>query len=72
MANCFRMFLHNLTNNLLMSLRQTIADPPPEDTSGDYVDQDAVPVEARTGRKRRRQFNRRCKADPLGKGHACT
>ena len=27
-ANCFRRFLHSLANNLLVSLRQTIADPP--------------------------------------------
>lgn len=72
MANCFRMFLHSLANNLLVSLRQTIADPPPEETCGEYLDQDAVPAEARTGRERRRQFNRRRKADPLGEGHACT
>ena len=72
MANCFRMFLHCLANNLLVSLRQTIADPPPEEASGDYLDQDAIPVEARTGRERRRHFNRRRKADPLGEGHAGT
>ena len=72
MANCFRMFLHCLANNLLVSLRQTIADPPPEEASGDYLDQDAVPVEARTGRERRRHFNRRRDADPLGEGHAGT
>ena len=72
MANCFRMFLHCLANNLLVSLRQTIADPPPDEVSGDYLDQDAVPVEARTGRERRRHFNRRREADPLGEGHAGT
>ena len=72
MANCFRMFLHCLANNLLVSLRQTIADPPPEEASGDYLDQDAVPVEARTDRERRRHFNRRREADPLGEGHAGT
>ena len=72
MANCFRMFLHCLANNLLVSLRQTIADPPPEEASGDYLDQAAVPVEARTGRERRRHFNRRREADPLGEGHAGT
>ena len=72
MANCFRVFLHCLANNLLVSLRQTIADPPSEEASGDYLDQDAVPVEARTGRERRRHFNRRREADPLGEGHAGT
>jgi hypothetical protein len=75
MANCFRMFLHSLANNLLVSLRQQIADPPLEESSGEYLDQDdqeAVPAEARTGRARRGQFNRRRAADPLGEGHACT
>ena len=66
------MFLHSLPNNLLVSLRQTIAGPPPEETSGDYLDQDNVPAEARTGRQRRRHFSRRHKVDPLGEGHACT
>jgi hypothetical protein len=72
MANCFRMFLHCLANNLLVSLRQKIADPPAEEDSGNYLEPDAVPVEARTGRARRRHFNRRREADPLGEGHACT
>jgi len=72
MANCFRMFLHCLANNLLVSLRQKIADPPVQEGSSNYLEQDAVPVEARTGRARRRRFNRRREADPLGEGHACT
>ena len=72
MANCFRMFLHSLANNLLVTLRQTIANPPSEEKSGDYLDQHKVPVEAQTGRARRRHFNRRREADPLGEGHACT
>lgn len=73
MANCFRLFRHCLANNLLVSLRQKIADPPAEEEdSGHDLDPDAVPVEARTGRARRRHFNRRREADPLGEGHACT
>jgi hypothetical protein len=72
MANCFRMFLHCLANNMLVSLRQTIADPPVEDGSRNDLDEDAVPAEARTGGARRRYFNRRRQADPLGEGHACT
>lgn len=72
MANCFRMFLHSLANNLLVSLRQTIADPPAEERCSDYLDEDAVPAEARSGCARRRHFNRRREADPLGEGHACT
>lgn len=65
MANCFRMFLHSLANNLLVSLRRTIAAPPDETS-------DTLPAEAWSGRARRRHFNRRREADPLGEGHACT
>jgi hypothetical protein len=72
MANCFRMFLHCLANNVLVSLRQKIADPPVEESSRNYLEQHAVPPEACTGRTRRRHFNRRREADPLGEGHACT
>ena len=72
MANCFRMFLHSSANNLLVSLGQTIADPPSEEESGNYLDQDVVPAEARTSGVRRRHVDRRRKADPLGEGHSCT
>jgi len=72
MANCFRMFLHCLAHNLLVSLRQTIAAPPAEEGSRNPLDQDALPAEARSGRERRGQFNRRRAADPLGEGHAGT
>jgi hypothetical protein len=72
MANCFRMFMHSLANNMLVSLRRAIANPPAEESHGEYLDQDAVPIEASSGRRRRRHFNRRREADPLGEGHACT
>ena len=64
MGNCFRMFLRSL----LVSLGQTIADPPSEEESGNYLDQDVVPAEARTSGVRRRHVDRRRKADPLGGG----
>ena len=66
MANCFRMFLHCLANNLLVALRREIAAPP------DELPSEELPAEARTGRARRRHFNLRREADPLGEGHACT
>ena len=79
MANCFRMFLHCLTNNLLVLLRRHIATPPVEGTPppADYPapktdTQEQLPSEARTGKARRRIFNRRRETDPLGEGHACT
>lgn len=73
MANCFRMFLHCLAYNMLASLRQTIAAPPAEvESSNTNLDEEPVVAEARRGRARRGQFNRRRQADPLGEGHACT
>lgn len=72
MANCFRMFLHCLAHNLLVSLRQKIAAPPEEPTPSQPIDSEAVVPEARNGRERRQQHNRRRRADPLGEGHACT
>ncbi len=79
MANCFRMFLHCLTNNLLVLLRRHVAappvdgTPPPADYPAPETDtQEQLPPEARTGKARRRIFNRRRETDPLGEGHACT
>ncbi len=60
LANCFRMFLHCLANNLLVLLRQAIAAPPANEPTPatDYpapntVTQEQLPPEARTGRARR-------------------
>ena len=79
MANCFRMFLHCLANNLLVLLRRHIAappvdgTPPPADYPAPKTDtQEQLPREARTGKARRQVFNRRRQTDPLGEGHACT
>ena len=79
MANSFRMFLHCLANNLLVSLRQTVATPSSQDATPitndpapDPFTGEPLPSEARTGRARRRDFNQRRQADPLGEGHACT
>jgi hypothetical protein len=80
MANCFRMFLHCLANNLLVAMRRRVAAPPTEPTVKVLAEQGPdplqvtheIPAEASTGRIRRGQFNRRRQADPLGEGHACT
>jgi len=79
MANCFRMFMHCLANNLFVLLRRHIAAPPASKASPptaypapDLDSQEQLPPEARTGAARRREFNRRREADPLGEGHACT
>ena len=66
MANAFRMMMHTLAYNLLVRVRQLVADPP-----ASPVDHE-LPPEARSPRDKRRQFNRRRETDPLGEGHACT
>jgi hypothetical protein len=66
MANYFRLCLHCLAANLLVRVRQVIADPPTPDPPGE------LPTEALAGRDRRRWFNRRREHDPLGEGHAET
>jgi hypothetical protein len=67
LANCFRLMLHTLGCNLLVRLRQLVADPPPVER----VEPD-LPLKARREHQKRRHFNRRRAADPLGEGHACT
>jgi hypothetical protein len=66
MANCFRMFLHTLAHNLLVHARALLPEPklpsPP----------DQLPAEALAGYQRRRNFNQRRRADPLGEGHSNT
>lgn len=67
LANCFRLHLHSLAYNLLVRLRRLVANPPPPPR----VEPD-LPLEARSPRDKRRHFNQRRTADPLGEGHACT
>lgn len=67
LANCFRIFLHALTCNLLVRLRRLVAAPPLPPPV-----EPAMPVEARSAKQKRRRHNERRQADPLGEGHACT
>lgn len=65
MANFFRLYLHATALNLLVRLRRAVAhDPSPESLGVD----EPVPPEALSGENRKRFFNRRCQADPLGEG----
>jgi hypothetical protein len=66
MANYFRLYLHCLSANLLVCMRQIVADPPSPQPPTD------LPTEALAGGDRKRYFNRRRQADPLGEGHAET
>lgn len=66
LANFFRLYLHSAALNLLVRLRHGIADPPPADPQAE------LPVQALTGKDRRRFHNLRRQRDPLGEGHPCT
>jgi hypothetical protein len=66
LANLFRLYLHSAALNLLVRLRNQVADPPPENPAAE------LPHEALAGYARRQFFNQRRDRDPLGEGHACT
>lgn len=65
-ANLFRLYLHTSAYNLLVRLRQEVADPPPSESEPD------LPRQALKGYQRRLYHNRRRRHDPLGEGHPCT
>ena len=66
LANLFRLYLHTAALNLLVRLRNHVADPPPQNPAAE------LPREALAGYARRRFFNQRRDRDPLGEGQACT
>src|SRR5262245_19244119 len=68
-ANYFRLYLHALAMNLLVRLRQQVAEPLPVGAEQPGTD---LPAEAQTGAERRRRFRRRRQRDPLGEGQPCT
>jgi Transposase DDE domain group 1 len=65
-ANLFRLYLHTAAYNLLVRMRQVVADPPSAPPSQE------VPTEALAGHQRRQWHNRRREHDPLGQGQPCT
>lgn len=68
-ANFFRLYLHAAALNLLVRLRRHIRA---ELTPSDLGMHDERPAAALPEPERKRFFNRRRTADPLGEGHACT
>lgn len=66
MANLFRLYMHAAALNLLVRLRTSVADPPPQIVVAE------LPREALAQPARRRFFNQRRERDPLGEGHPCT
>ena len=66
LANLFRLYLHAAALNVLVRLRNHVADPPPQNPAAE------LPREALAGYARQRFFNQRRDRDPLGEGHACT
>lgn len=67
MANLFRLALHVLAANLLVSFRRQVMQeiPVPPAPEG-------LPLEAQSPERKRQHHNRRRRLDPLGEGHACT
>lgn len=81
LANFFRLYLHAAAHNVLVRLRGAFASPPPplpsvptslDAAANEPLPTETVPTEALTGTARRRYFNRRRQADPLGEGQPCT
>jgi hypothetical protein len=64
-ANYFRLYLHATAFNLLVRLRQEIADPPPPHPA-------ALPLQARTEAEQQKYARGRRRRDPLGEGQPCT
>jgi hypothetical protein len=86
LANSFRLYLHAAAMNLLVRLRQFIAEPLPDlapqaetisptSQAGEIaprLDVSGVPVEALVGAARQRHFRRRRQRDRLGERQPCT
>jgi hypothetical protein len=78
-ANYFRLLMHAAALNLLIRLRRLVADPPTLTSQDDPCPGDrvpvadpALPVEALSGKERRRYHTYRRRKDPLGEGHIAT
>jgi hypothetical protein len=70
LANFFRLYLHAAALNLLVRLRRAVAAGP--FTPLELGLANPLPAQALPERDRKRYFNRRRDADPLGEGFGCT
>jgi hypothetical protein len=70
MANFFRLYLHAMTLNLLVRLRQAVAQSRKRPVELGLPN--PLPARALDEPDRRRYFNRRRDRDPLGEGFAST
>lgn len=70
LANFFRLYLHAAALNLLVRLRRTVASGPFTPLELGLVN--PLPAQALPERDRKRFFNRRRGADPLGEAFGCT
>lgn len=70
MANFFRLYLHAMTLNMLVRLRQVVAEPRKQPVELGLPN--PLPAQALDEPDRRRYFNRRRDRDPLGEGFAST
>lgn len=72
-ANLFRLYLHALSYNLLVRMRQVVEVPLPPPTKQETGgEEEPLPAEALTGAARKQRHNRRRERDPLGQGQPCT
>jgi hypothetical protein len=69
LANFFRLYLHTAALNLLVRLRRIVTRNPSRQSLGIA---DPLPAAALPEPARRKFFNRRRQADPLGEGHPAT
>ena len=70
LANFFRLHLHAAALNLLVRLRRLVTSGPFTPLELGVVN--SLPAQALPERDRKRYFNRRRDADPLGEGFGCT
>jgi len=74
MANLFRLMMHCVSHNMLVSLRRLVALKEPSRAAGASasMEDDSVNQPFVETQQERRKHNDRRRRDPLGEGHPCT